>query len=69
MTFDMSNPIPPGAVKSSLERTKADFDSLKAKLKTYEGQMEILYEMLADGDIDVDLFNKYSGLTTKAWNK
>ena len=65
----MANPIPPGAVKASLERTKADFEELRRKLCTYEGNMEILYEGLADGDITEDQFNQFSIRLLKKWNK
>lgn len=64
----MENPIPPGAVKASMERTRVEYESLMAKLKTLEGQMEILYEGLADGDIDEDLFNLFSARTITRWN-
>ncbi len=36
---------------------------------TQEGGMEVLYEMLADGDLTMDQFNYYSALHTKKWNK
>lgn len=65
----MGNPIPAGEVKASLERTKRDFAELKAKLDTYEGQMEILYEGLADGDITEDQFNTFSIRLLSKWNK
>lgn len=64
----MENPIPPGAVKASLERARKHYDELKQKLKTYEGQMEILYEGLADGDLNEDLFNTFSIRLLKQWN-
>lgn len=64
----MENPIPPGAVKASLERAKQNYADLKRKLNTYDGQMEILYEGLADGDLNEDLFNTFSIRLLKQWN-
>lgn len=65
----MANPIPAGMVKASLERTKHAFDELRERLRTYDGNMEILYEALADGDIDEDQFNTFSIRFLKQWNK
>lgn len=64
----MENPIPPGLARASLERTKHSFQELKSKLSTYDGQIEILYEGLADGDLDEDLFNTFSLRLAKKWN-
>lgn len=61
----MSDPIPIRLVRKMMEESKR----MRQYFKTYEGHMEILYESLADGDINVDLFNLWSRLINKKFNK
>ncbi|MGA9651918.1 hypothetical protein [Pedobacter sp.] len=65
----MSNPLEPGEVRRTMEAVKRIHAKSKQMCSTQDGRMEILYEMLADGDITMDQFNLFSSLENKKWNK
>jgi len=52
----MNNQLKPGIVKYLMEQTRLR----RERLKTKEGKMEVVYEMLGDGDITLDQFNLIS---------
>jgi len=64
----MTNKIPIGLVKKMMASSKKLRADLKQSLKTHDGRLEWLYEMLADGDITEDQFNKFYAISLRESN-
>ncbi|CAG5001633.1 hypothetical protein DYBT9275_02708 [Dyadobacter sp. CECT 9275] len=64
----MTNKIPVGLVKKMMISSQESRQDLKQRLKTHEGRLESLYEMLADGDITDDQFNHFYAISLRGSN-